>query len=87
MLEIYSINKYSEFPIKHPGTDEVVKTFASLKLAMAFSIAYNTQLNEKGKYAINHENGYYVWEIGKRKKTFTEAEIEDILDGKTPPII
>ena len=87
MLEIWSINKYSEFPIKHPETDEVVKKFASLKLAMKFSIAYNTQLNKDGKYAINPEDGYYIWEIGEKKKLFTPEEIEDIIEIKSTPII
>lgn len=75
MLAIYTVNQYSQFPVKHPDEDRIIKKFSTLKLAMDFSIMHNTAVDYKGRYIHNGNDGYYVWEIGKRKIKYVLPEL------------
>lgn len=62
-MNFFQVRKYTKFPFRNIQADELIQSFETLDQANAFSIAYNTKKNEKGKYIVKSNDGYYVCEI------------------------
>lgn len=62
-MNFFQVRQYTRFPFRNIKVDKLIQSFETLDQANEFSIAYNTQRNEKGKYIVKSRDGYYVCEI------------------------
>lgn len=59
-MNFFQVRQYTKFPHKDTKNDKLIKSFETLDQANEFSIAYNTQKDDKGNYIVPSSKGYYV---------------------------